>query len=302
MRVLLFDQDARQISLVQECLDAADYQLEIVNDSAALAGVLKSEPPEMVISNFDLDGGGVELINSLLALQRPPFPYVLFLTGEQNEKYAVDCLGPIPGDFLVKPIREQELKARIIVAERTIAFQNHLVAQQQPTTDIAMYDDLTSVFNRQAIYEHALAELNRSQREKQPVCLAMVEVLNAAQIREEHGGEIADQAIRFTARALRANLRMYDLVGRWMPAVFMVLLPGLTVDSGQRVIERILGAVLSVNLRLKDMSLVPLEVAAGYTCQDPATGLPLYELINQANSALAQAAALEKPVRVAAYR
>jgi diguanylate cyclase (GGDEF)-like protein len=300
--VLLFDHDAGQINLAQECLDESDYQLTVVNDPAVLAGVLKDEPPELVISNFDLEGGGVDLVNSLLALQRPPFPYVLFLTDEKNEKFAVDCLGPIPGDFLVKPIREQEFRARVTVAERTIALQNHLAAQQQPATDIAMYDDLTSLFNRQAIYEHALAELSRSQREKQSVCLAVVEILNAARIREQHGNETADLAIRFTARALRANLRMYDLVGRWMPSVFMVLLPGLADDSGQRVIERILGAVLSVNLRLPDMSLVSLEVAAGYTCVNPAVGLPLYELINQANAALVQAAALDQPVRVAVYR
>jgi diguanylate cyclase (GGDEF)-like protein len=298
VKVLLYSDDESQIKLVSELLNGDDYNLLVEQDSASLFGHLKVEPPELIISNFDLPNGGIDLVNSILALTQAPFPYMLFLTEEFSEKYAVDCLGPIPGDFVVKPLRQLELEARILVAERTIALQKHLLDQDNLPPDVAMYDDLTNLYNRQAIYEHALAEINRAQREKNPVCLVMIEINNASQIQEQHGTEMYRQAVRFVARAIRANLRMYDLVGRWMEAKFLVVLPGLSTEHGQNVVARILGSVHAVNLRLEDGSLLELDVAGGYTFAEPDAVIPLYEQIEHANLALSQAMELDSKPRV----
>ncbi|MBN2043617.1 MAG: diguanylate cyclase [Anaerolineales bacterium] len=301
MKVLLYSDDQSQINLVSERLNRDDYTLLVEQDSASLFGHLKSDLPELIISNFDLPNGGIDLVNSILALTQAPFPYMLFLTEEFSEKYAVDCLGPIPGDFAVKPVRGQELEARILVAERSIALQQRLLDQEGSLPDVAMYDDLTNLYNRQAIYEHALAEINRSQREKKPVCLVMIEINNGAEIQVKHGTEMYRQAVRFVARAIRANLRIYDLVGRWMEAKFFLILPGLSSEFGQSVLERILGAVHSINLRLEDGSLLDLDVAGGYTYAEPDSALPLYEHIEHANLALSQASELKAKPRVLAY-
>lgn len=302
MKVLLYDTFEDQIGLVREILNKDDYDLVVEGDASSLYGHLKTESvPEMIISNFDLPSGGIDLVNAILAVQTPPFPYVLFLTEEFSEKFAVDCLGPIPGDFIVKPMREPELAARVLVAERTLALQEHLFSQEEQAPDVAMYDDLTNLLNRQAIYEHALAELARAQREKRSVCLVMIEVNNAAGIQEQHGSETLRTAIRFVSRAIRANLRMYDLVGRWMEAKFLVVLPGLTAEFGQSVVERILKSVHSVNIRLEDGTLLDLDIAGGYTYADPEQARPLYEQLDQANRALSTAGELTREPRVVAF-
>ncbi|MFN2145411.1 MAG: diguanylate cyclase domain-containing protein [Anaerolineales bacterium] len=301
MKILLYSDDKDQIDLVSDMLYGKDYTLLVEEDASSLFGHLKQVAPDLIISNFDLPNGGIDLINAALAITKPPFPYVLFLTEEFSEKFAVDCLGPIPGDFAVKPVRGQELEARIVVAERTIAMQYRLHNQDDLPPDIAMYDDLTNLLNRQAIYEHGLAEISRAQREKHPVCLVMIEVHNAAKIKEEHGIEKWRQAVRFVARAIRANLRMYDLVGRWMDAKFLVVLPGLAPEHGQNVVERIVDGVHSVNLRLEDHSLLGLDVAGGYTYAEPDASRPLYEQIDHANLALSQATKLETKLRVLEY-
>jgi diguanylate cyclase (GGDEF)-like protein len=299
VKVLLYDDVDDRIEVVKELLNKDDYELAIEDDASCLFGHLKADGgPEMIVSNFDLPNGGIDLVNSILAVNNPPFPYVLFLTEELSEKFAVDCLGPIPGDFIVKPLREPELEARILVAERSLAMQEHYYNQEELPPDVAMYDDLTNLLNRQAIYEHTLAELNRAQREKQTVCLVMIELNNAAKIQEEHGRDTLRQAIRFMARAVRANLRMYDLVGRWMESKFLVVLPGLTDEYGQSVVERILNSVHSVNIRVEDGSLLDLDIAGGYTYADPDQPRPLYEQVDQANMALNEAVKLTKEPRV----
>ena len=299
MKVFLFNNDKKQYKLVKATLNDQDYELITESDLSKLVDHFSEESPELIISDFEHKGGGIDLVNELLAHLQPPFPYVLFITEAQAESYAVDCLGPIPGDFLSKPIREEELSARIQVAERAIALQTHLRSNESVPPDLALYDDLTNLLNRQAVYERALAELNRAHRQKIDSCLALLEIINIDKITEEHGEPVARQAIRFVARAIRANIRMYDLVGRWMGSKFLLMLPGLPIAHTKNVVERIYSAISSVRIRLSDDESLKLEIAVGYVLSNAEEPAPLYELIETANKALSEAAELKVPEKVA---
>jgi diguanylate cyclase (GGDEF)-like protein len=301
LKVFLFNNDKEQLELVTETLNNQDYELVVEEDLSKLVEHFEEDPPELIISDFEAPGGGIDLVNEVLAHLRPPFPYVLFITEAQAESYAIDCLGPIPGDFVSKPVRQEELNARIQVAERAIALQTHLRSQESVSPDLALYDDLTNLLNRQAVYERALAELNRAHRQKIDTCLALFEILNIEKIEEEHGEKISRQAIRFVARAIRANIRMYDLVGRWMGAKFLLMLPGLPVEYTKNVVDRIYSAISAVRIRLSDEESLQLEMAVGYVISVAEEPSPLYELIEGANQALLEATELKKPEKVASY-
>jgi diguanylate cyclase (GGDEF)-like protein len=153
-----------------------------------------------------------------------------------------------------------------------------------------MYDALTNLLNRQAIYERALAELNRSNREGIDAGVAMIEVANLEEIENEYGEEVRDQAIRFVARATRANVRIYDLVGRWIGAKFLLMLPGLSNDKTQTIFERIHKAITTIRVRVPDGDRLKLDIRVGYTNADVDNPVPLYMLIEHVNSALEDAA------------
>jgi diguanylate cyclase (GGDEF)-like protein len=289
VKVLLYDDHEEQIGLLQENLNKHDFSLVVEQDSQNLFEHLKGEPPELIISNFDLPNGGIDLVNAILTMLQPPFPYVLFLTESWSEKYAVDCLGPVIGDFMLKPVQEAEFLARIIVAERTIALQKYLRTQQEVPPDLAMYDDLTNLLNRQAVYERGLIEMNRAQRDVKPLCFAIFEVVNADEIEMLYDENMARQAIRFVARAIRANVRLYDVVGRWIGAKFLLVLPGVAKEDCRNVVERVYREIHSVRIRVEDDVLLELVVAAGFTWKEAKLSLPLYELIDQADQAMKEA-------------
>jgi diguanylate cyclase (GGDEF)-like protein len=268
VKVLLYDNNEDQISLLRDNMNKHDFTLVVEQEPLNLFDHLKEDAPELIISNFDLENGGIDLVNAMLAMLQPPFPYVLFLTETYSEKYAVNCLGPVIGDFISKPVQEAEFYARVVVAERAIALQKYLRSQLELPPDVAMYDDLTNLLNRQAVYERVLAEMSRSQREGKPLCLALIEVANADEIEELYGENTARQAIRFVARAIRANIRIYDVVGRMMGAKFLVV----------------------------------LAVAAGYTWKEPKMNTALYELIDQANQAMVEAAKIEMGNKIAGFQ
>lgn len=292
MKVLLYDNDSVHLDLLMDNLNEQDYDLVVEQDALRLFDHLSGNVPELIISNFNQYLGGVDLVNAILARLEPPFPYILFLTEEHSEPHVVDCLGPIPGDFITIPLRADEFRARITVAEKAIALQNLLRAQKEYPPDIALYDPLTNVLNRQAVYERGLIELNRSQRERNAVCLALIELVNASKIADQYGEGTSNQAIRFVARAIRANVRMYDVVGRWNVERFMLILPGLPIEHTRKVIERIINAIRSVRIRDEGQNQIDLEIAAGYTWTNQGEGIPLTDLIYRANTAISRASIL----------
>ncbi|HSG25525.1 MAG TPA: diguanylate cyclase [Anaerolineales bacterium] len=301
MKVLLYNDNDEQIRLLQDNLNKHDFSLIVEQDPQRVFDHLNEDAPELIISNFELPNGGIDLVNAILAMLQAPFPYVLFLTEAYSEKYAVNCLGPVIGDFISKPVQEAEFNARISVAERAIALQKYLRSQEDVPPDLAMYDDLTNLLNRQAVYERALAEMSRSQREAKPLCLALIEVCNADEIEAQYDENTARQAIRFVARAIRANIRMYDVVGRWMGAKFLVVLPGIGNEDAGRVIRRVYDEIQSVRIRMANDEVLNLVVSAGYTWKAPRTNTALYELIDQADKAVHQASTFEKEDKIARF-
>jgi diguanylate cyclase (GGDEF)-like protein len=303
VKVLLVDNDKKQRKFLKGNLGDQDYEVLMENDGKSVMKYLEADSPELIISNIDTPGGGIDLVNNILKMEKERFPYVIFITEEQGEKHAIDSLGPIPGDFLHKPIKIDELKARVSIAERAIALQDHLREKKDVQVDLALYDDLTNVLNRQAVYERALAEMNRAKREKTQLCLAMVEVINFDKIESTFDLETANQAIQYVARAIRANVRMYDLVGRWIGAKFFLMLPGLPQENTRMVIERIYSAVTSVRVKHVDGDSILIDLAVGYTwTSNGEDSEPLYLLIEQANDSLAEASKLDTDSKILCHK
>lgn len=301
MKVLVYEEENSRIGLLRDSLYQEDYDVIFARNGDALFGSLEDEVPDLVVSNFELPKGGYELVNAILARAQRPFPYVLFLTEKENEKYVVDCLGPIPGDFVSLPLREEALQARIGVAEKAIALQEYLRSQEEAPPEIAMYDPETNLLNKQAVYDRGLVEISRSNRENQSVGVAMLELINVEEIRGQYGDELAALGVRFIANTLRANIRTYDIVGRWTQACFLILIPGVPAESTGDVVTRLYEAISDIKIPLMDDSLLEISLAAGYTCTVQGDQLPFSDIVRQAEKSVAAAAGMDDAQRVMAF-
>lgn len=301
MKVLVYEEDESRIEQLKDILNQEDYDVVLARNGDALFGFLEDEVPDLVVSNFGLPKGGYELVNAILARVQHPFPYVLFLTEKENEKYVVDCLGPIPGDFVSLPLREEALQARMVVAEKAIALQEYLRSQDKAPPGLAMYDPETNLLNKQAVYDRGLVEISRSHRENQTVGVALMELINVDAIRSQYGDELAALAVRFIANTLRANIRMYDIVGRWTPACFLILIPGVPAENTGGVVTRLYQAVSEVKIPLMDDSLLEMKLAVGYTCAVQEDTRPLSDIVGRAEKAVFNAGHTDDGPRVVAF-
>lgn len=291
MNILILEPDSGLRQHFRQWVKDTQHEVIDVGDGWKALEVIERESVQVVLADFHMPGfGGSDLVSEILASDLAAYPYIIFMIDELDQQQAVDCLGPIPGDYLIKPLAQQDLLARLSIAERALALQTRFQDAFQENEPLALYDQLTGVLNRQAIYQRALAEVNRAQRDGGPISLVMVEIADLADILQQYGRQVSDQALQFVARVIRANVRIYDLVGRWIGSKFLLLLPGADLGNAIKVFERIHQSVSVVRIRLPEDDHLQLDVVAGVTHLPAGEQVPIYELIEQANQALAAAA------------
>ena len=103
MKVLLFIKNKKQREKVSGFLEGQDYDLIETDDRSEVLEYLKDTKPQLVISDFEMKGGGNDLVNQMLGIDLESYPFMLFLTSRDAEPRVIESLGPISGDFIVKP-------------------------------------------------------------------------------------------------------------------------------------------------------------------------------------------------------
>lgn len=142
--------------------------------------------------------------------------------------------------------RMEELAERLsslmslLAAEAAVAIErSDLLARLEA---VARTDELTGLANRRAWDEELSRELARAKRERQPMCVAMLDLDHFKRFNDEHGHQAGDRLLKQLAATWRQALRPTDVLARYGGEEFVVLLPNCHLPRGIEVIERLRGA------------------------------------------------------------
>jgi diguanylate cyclase (GGDEF)-like protein len=109
--------------------------------------------------------------------------------------------------------------------------------------DEAILDPLTGLLNRHALVPRFLEISHQARLTNQPVCLVLCDVDGFKQINDEYGHDRGDAVLRDIAYELRKRLRSFELVYRLGGEEFLTVLPGIDLQAGLEVAERLREAV-----------------------------------------------------------
>ncbi|WP_164731816.1 ligand-binding sensor domain-containing diguanylate cyclase [Rheinheimera mangrovi] len=116
----------------------------------------------------------------------------------------------------------------------------------------ARQDGLTGLANRRAFDEVLSKEFTRSQRLKQPLALAFIDIDHFKVINDTWSHNAGDLALAAIAEKIRQHSRSVDCAARWGGEEFALLMPSTSLEQAQQVCER---------LRLEIMALDWLDIA-----------------------------------------
>ena len=114
-----------------------------------------------------------------------------------------------------------------------------LQAAKAAAEEAATHDPLTGLWNHNRVIEILIEEMSRSDRQGQPLSVAMLDLDHFKHVNDTYGHVVGDEVLREIARRLERAIRVYDSVGRFGGEEFMIVLPGTGRVDAERAAERI---------------------------------------------------------------
>ena len=134
MRIAVLDDDPILLDLLKAMTEHMGHVCHTFSTGAGLLKALRRESFDLLIVDWHLpDMEGPEVVRATRAVTGPQIP-ILFVTRRQDEQDIVEALASGADDFMSKPVRMGEFRARIKALERraypnmsgdTLAFGNY---------------------------------------------------------------------------------------------------------------------------------------------------------------------------------
>lgn len=103
----------------------------------------------------------------------------------------------------------------------------------------ATTDPVTGLANRHRLMEKLHEEVERAQRYRTPLAVAMIDLDDFKRVNDTYGHEAGDAVLKRVGNDIAGNIRAVDLVARYGGEEFTVLLPQLPLCRAVGVMERV---------------------------------------------------------------
>lgn len=207
------------------------------------------EQPDIILLDAQLpDIDGFDVALKIRAIEKPEdWTAIIFLTSMAKDEDLARGIEVGGDDYLMKPISEVVLKAKVRAMHRLVEMQRSLVNVTQKLNEanallqkLSATDGLTGIANRRMYDELALREWRRCERMKKPFALVMIDVDHFKLFNDKYGHQTGDECLKKVAEQVgRAAPRATDLAARYGGEEFVLLLPDTDLAGAQRVAEKL---------------------------------------------------------------
>jgi diguanylate cyclase (GGDEF)-like protein len=291
--ILLAEDDPVTRMLMTRFLNNAGYEVDAVaNGCEALDKMTKRYYP-MLVTDWEMPKmDGVVLCKAVRNMQLDGYVYALLLTARDAKEHIIAGLEAGADDYLVKPVHEPELIARLNAGRRILALEHSLRVANQRNRILSITDALTGAYNRRYLMEQLPREFERCRRYGYPLSVLMCDLDHFKQVNDDHGHAAGDDVLQqFASRAQRYIRANSDWIARYGGEEFLVVLPETGYDESLVVAEKIrtLIAASRFSTRAGDVSVTASFGVASTGVNGPDLALKVDTLIRAADESLYKA-------------
>ncbi len=239
--ILLAEDDPVTRMLMTRFLKNAGYEVDAVADgSEALDKMTKRYYP-MLVTDWEMPQmDGIALCKAVRNMQLDGYVYALLLTARDAKEHIIAGLEAGADDYLVKPVHEPELIARLNAGRRILALEHSLRVANQRNRILSITDALTGAYNRRYLMEQLPREVERCRRYAYPLSVLMCDLDHFKEVNDQRGHAAGDDVLQqFAARAQKSIRSNSDWIARYGGEEFLIVLPETSYSDGLFVADKI---------------------------------------------------------------
>ena len=153
-------------------------------------------------------------------------------------------------------------------------------------SELVHQDQLTGALNRRGLDEAFEREATRSDRNKSPICVALLDIDNFKRLNDNLGHQAGDQALKHLSKVIQDALRPSDSVARYGGEEFIIILPDTEIETAAATLER-LQRELTKKFFMHENDRVLITFSAGVAQRVPLE--PQEDVVERADKAMYQA-------------
>jgi two-component system cell cycle response regulator len=242
--VLIADDDRAIREDLVKRLRAHGLRAEAVESGQKALDRMGKGDVDIVILDIVMPGlSGFDCCRLIKSMTQNTFLPVIMLTGRTDTDSRVEGLRIGADDYVCKPFDDRELLARIDGMLRIKRKHDEVQKAKEQLEQIAVQDALTGLYNYRYLHTRLTEEFKRSERYRDPLACAMVDIDLFKHVNDQYGHDVGDAVLSEVARRLRGAVREIDVVARYGGEEFLLVLPSTHFAGAMTVADRVWRAV-----------------------------------------------------------
>lgn len=152
--------------------------------------------------------------------------------------------------------------------------------------ELAAYDSMTNLYNRGACLLALENTMRQAKRSQTDLIILYIDIDHFKNINDAHGHDVGDIVIRHFAHYLKKSLRESDIIGRIGGEEFLVGIPGLGMENGVIVAEKLRKGVMNDSIVINDGTIIQISISIGVSIYRYSEEINSREILKKADNAL----------------
>ena len=152
---------------------------------------------------------------------------------------------------------------------------------------LALYDNLTGIYNAQYFEARLKEEIKKNRREGGSLAIISFDLDHYKRVIDSHGEEVGQEVLRVIAQCVSSHLRQHDVFARVGSEAFSILLPNCNLQSAEEKAEQLRRCISNTRVPLCERKSLVTTASFGVTQYHQSENEELF--VSRADSAIIDA-------------
>ncbi len=296
MKILLVDDTKTILMQLTIWLEALGHEVTSTQDPCQALPLYQQQQPNLVILDVMMENkSGYDCARELReADSGEHWVPIIFLSSaekDENVQAGIDAGGD---DYLIKPVSEVTLTAKIKAMQRIAEMQEQLAHANAQLQALSNTDELTQIPNRRSFNDRYQSEWNRVLRLPENIrriAIIMFDIDHFKEYNDYYGHPEGDKCLQQVAQAIDQSLtRASDYVARYGGEEFIALVVNEDKEHLKQLAEKIQRNIAKLGIEHSKSTVAStVTLSIGIAVEVPQRGYNKDKLIERADEALYQA-------------